>query len=146
MKTASIPGRIRNMGAIALFSSLLSAYAGVSLAADIAVKLSGGEEVPPVSTQAAGSGTITVNSDMSVAGKVSTTGVAGTMAHIHQAAPGKNGPVIIPLNKEGENNWVVPAGSKLTEAQYQAFKAGELYVNVHSAENKGGEVRGQLKP
>ena len=34
----------------------------------------------------------------------------------------------------------------LTDAQYEAFKAGNLYVNVHSAANKGGEIRGQLKP
>jgi hypothetical protein len=62
------------------------------------------------------------------------------------AAAGKNGPVIVPLAKSGEGTWSVPAGAKLTDAQYEAYKAGELYVNVHSAENKGGEIRGQLKP
>jgi hypothetical protein len=35
---------------------------------------------------------------------------------------------------------------KLTDAQYKAFKAGDLYVNVHSAQHQGGEIRGQLKP
>jgi hypothetical protein len=40
----------------------------------------------------------------------------------------------------------VPEGSKLTDEQYAAFKAGNLYVNVHSAEHKGGEIRTQLKP
>ena len=30
--------------------------------------------------------------------------------------------------------------------QLKAYKAGELYVNVHSAANPGGEVRAQLKP
>jgi hypothetical protein len=34
----------------------------------------------------------------------------------------------------------------LTDAQYEAFKAGNLYVNVHSDANKGGEIRGQLRP
>ena len=38
------------------------------------------------------------------------------------------------------------AGAKLTDAQYDSFKAGNLYVNVHSAANKGGEIRAQLKP
>ena len=36
-------------------------------------------------------------------------------------------------------------GAKLTEAQYESYKAGKLYVNVHSARNPGGEIRGQLK-
>jgi hypothetical protein len=54
--------------------------------------------------------------------------------------------VIIPLTKSGDGTWSVPAGAKLTDAQYAAFKAGDLYVNVHSAANKGGEIRGQLKP
>ena len=39
-----------------------------------------------------------------------------------------------------------PAGTKLTNAQYDAFKAGKLYVNVHSDAYKNGEIRGQLNP
>jgi hypothetical protein len=108
--------------------------------------LSGREEVPPVSTTASGTSTITVGADKSVSGTVTTTGVAGTAAHIHMAAMGQNGPVIVPLTKTSDNVWSVPAGTKLTDAQYDAFKAGNLYVNVHSAANKGGEIRAQLKP
>ena len=111
------------------------------------VTLSGAEEVPPVTTSASGSGTITVKDDKTVSGSVKTEGVAGTMAHIHMGKAGTNGPVIITLNKSSDGNtWSVPAGAKLTDAQYDAYKAGGLYVNVHSAANKGGEVRGQLKP
>jgi len=111
------------------------------------VKLSGSEEVPPVTTSASGSGTITVKDDKTVSGSVKTSGVAGSMAHIHIAPAGRNGPVIITLAKGSDGNtWSVPAGAKLTDAQYDAYKAGGLYVNVHSAANKGGEVRGQLKP
>ena len=110
------------------------------------VTLSGAQEVPPVTTGASGSGTITVGADKSVSGSVTTSGVAVTAAHIHVAAPDKNGPVIIPLTKTSDNTWSVPAGAKLTDAQYESYKAGDLYVNVHSAANKGGEVRGQLKP
>jgi CHRD domain len=40
----------------------------------------------------------------------------------------------------------IAAGAKLNDDQMKAFKAGELYVNVHSDANKGGEIRGQLKP
>jgi len=110
------------------------------------VTLSGSQEVPPVTTAASGSGTIIVNADKSVSGSVTTTGVAATAAHIHTGAPGQNGPVIIPLAKTGDGTWSVAAGAKLTDAQYDNYKAGNLYVNVHSAANKGGEIRGQMKP
>jgi hypothetical protein len=111
----------------------------------VSVKLSGAEEVPPVQTSGTGEGTIRVNADGAVEGSVKTTGVDGTMAHIHQGAKGQNGPVIIPLTKSGDT-YTVPAGAKLNEAQIKAFKEGGLYVNVHTAKNKGGEVRGQLTP
>jgi hypothetical protein len=125
------------------------AFAVISTAAfadQIKVTLSGDMEVPPVKTMASGGGTVTINPDMSVSGDITTTGVSGTMAHIHVGAAGKNGPVAITFTRNGDNGWSVPAGAKLTDAQYQAYKAGETYINVHSAENKGGEIRGQLKP
>ena len=111
----------------------------------VSVKLTGAEEVPPVQAAGSGEGTIRVNSDGAVEGSVKTTGVEGTMAHIHQGAKGQNGPVIIPLTKSGDT-YTVPAGAKLNDAQIKAFKEGSLYVNVHTAKNKGGEVRGQLTP
>ncbi|TMH79070.1 MAG: CHRD domain-containing protein [Betaproteobacteria bacterium] len=116
----------------------------IALGAALNVALSGANEVPPVKTAAAGKGTITVGDDGSVSGSVTTTGVQGLAAHIHTGAADKNGPVIIPLTKDGDT-YKVPAGAKLTPDQMKAFKAGELYVNVHSADNKGGEIRAQLK-
>ena len=110
------------------------------------VTLSGSQEVPPVQSAATGTGTITVKDDKSVSGSVMTKGVKGTMAHIHEAAPGQNGGVVIPLSKKGDNEWTVPADAKLNDAQYQAYKEGNLYVNVHSDAHKAGEIRGQLKP
>lgn len=111
----------------------------------VRVSLSGAQEVPPVTTSGSGSGRFTVGEDGSVKGSVTTQGVPGTMAHIHQGAKGQNGPVIVPLVKEGDT-YSTPPGAKLTPAQMQAFKAGNLYVNVHTAQNKGGEVRAQLTP
>jgi hypothetical protein len=127
-----------------LIAGLLAA--GASLAADMKLKLSGNQEVPPVQTQASGAGTITVNDDKSVSGSITTTGINATAAHIHEAAMGKNGPVIIPLEKKSDKEFAVPAGAKLSDTQYKAFKAGDLYVNVHSDAHKGGEIRAQLKP
>jgi len=110
------------------------------------VTLSGNQEVPPVSTAATGTGTIAVLMDRSVSGSVTTSGVAGAAAHIHLAAPGQNGPVIVPLNKTGDNVWSVPPAIRLNDAQYEAYRLGNLYVNVHSAANPSGEIRGQIKP
>ena len=133
--------------AAGLFALLaLAACAGMmSSGKTVDVRLTGAEEVPPVSVPGSGSGRITVAEDGSVSGSVSTTGVQGTMAHIHQGAKGQNGPVIVPLTKSGDT-YTVPAGAKLNPAQLSAFKAGNLYVNVHTDRNKGGEVRGQLQP
>jgi hypothetical protein len=115
-------------------------------AGDSKVSLTGKEEVPAVETTATGTGTITVGADKSISGSVTTKGVEGVAAHIHQAAAGKNGPPIVALEKTGDGVWSVPKGSKLTEEQVAAYKAGELYVNVHSAAHKGGEIRAQIKP
>jgi hypothetical protein len=114
-------------------------------ASSVKAHLTGAEEVPPVSTSAMGDASFSVSKDGSVKGSVTTTGVQGTAAHIHQGAKGQNGPVIVPLTKSGDT-YSAPDGAKLTEAQMSAFKAGNTYVNVHSAANKGGEIRAQLNP
>jgi hypothetical protein len=133
-------------GAAAGTLLLTAAALSTASAEDIAVSLTGDQEVPAVTTPATGTGTITIADDKSVSGSVKTTGITGIMAHIHEAPAGKNGPPIITLQKKGDDEWSVPAGAKLTDAQLEAFKAGNLYVNVHSAEHKGGEIRTQLKP
>lgn len=137
--------RLKVLAGSMLISSLLLG-SGIAMAADSEVMLSGAHEVPPVETQAKGQGTITVNDDMTVSGSVQTTGVDATMAHIHEGAEDKNGPIIITLEKEGSDEWKVPAGAKLSAEQYKSYKAGKLYVNVHSDAHKGGEIRDQLKP
>lgn len=111
----------------------------------IGVKLSGAEEVPPVSTPGSGSGSFRVAEDGTITGSVTTKDVQGTMAHIHRAPKGQNGPIIVPLDKNGDS-YSVPAGRKLTKEQLEDLKKGNLYVNVHTNANKGGEVRGQLQP
>ena len=89
---------------------------------------------------------MTIGDDGSVKGSITYSGVAATAAHIHTGAAGKNGPVIVPMTKSGDNGFTFAPGAKLSEDQMKAFKAGDLYINVHSAANPGGEIRGQLKP
>jgi hypothetical protein len=127
-------------------AAVLIASSGSVWAADLKVTLTGAEETPPVTTSATASGTITIAADKSVSGTLKTQGIDGTVAHIHVGAPGQSGPPIITLSKGADGVWSVPAGSKLTDEQFADFKAGKLYVNVHSAEHKAGEIRGQLKP
>ena len=135
----------RRFQSLALVGLLLAGL-GSALSADVTVKLTGAQEVPPVTTSATGSGTIVIKPDKSVSGSITTVGIQGTMAHIHLAAPGANGPPIITLVKTSETVWSVPEGAKLTDDQLKSFKDGNLYVNVHSAAHPGGEIRTQLKP
>ena len=117
---------------------------GSALAVEVKVTLTGANEVPPVTTSAGASGTFNIGDDGSVSGSIRTHDIAGTMAHIHKGAVGKNGPVVVKLEKDGDT-FKVPAGAKLDAEQLADFKAGDLYVNVHSEAHKGGEIRGQLK-
>lgn len=146
MNTFGTSNRFRLLPMLAVAAIALSGFSNLTYADELKITLSGDQEVPAVKTAATGSASVIIKADMTVTGKIATTGIAGTMAHIHQGAAGTNGPVIIPFTKNGDNGWTIPAGAKMTEAQYQAYKTGGLYINVHSAENKGGEIRGQLKP
>ncbi len=140
-KFLSISG-VRALIAAVAFGALCCS----ALAVDVKVTLTGAEETPPVTTSASGIAAISIGADKSVSGTIKTTGIDGTVAHIHVGAPGQAGPPIITLNKTADGVWSVPAGSRLTDEQYENFKAGQLYVNVHSAEHKSGEIRAQLKP
>jgi CHRD domain len=131
--------------ALVLGTCAVGTFSTAAVAADVKVTLTGDQEVPPVKSAGSGGGTIVIGNDKGISGSVSTTGISGTAAHIHEAAAGKNGPVIVPLTKDGDK-YSVPAGAKLTDAQFAAFQAGNLYVNVHTAANAGGEMRAQLKP
>ena len=119
--------------------------------------LTGSQEVPAVTTSASGSTDISVGESKcpaaesssncpTVYGTVMTSGMNGTAAHIHQGAPGQNGPAIVTLIKLDDNTWAVPSGTTLTPDQNAAYWAGMLYVNVHTNAHQGGEVRAQLKP
>jgi hypothetical protein len=110
--------------------------------------LSPGDEVPPAANSK-GSGTAEVRLDIKTnefTYKVSWNGLTGpaTMAHIHgPAAKGANAGVVVPF-PDAAGKMATEGKGKLTQAQYGDLAAGLYYVNVHTAQYPGGEVRGQL--
>jgi len=67
-----------------------------------------------------------------------------TAAHIHMGGMGVSGPVVVPLC--GPCTSPVKGTVTISNTLVAAFKKHDLYVNVHTDANKGGEVRAQLKP
>jgi len=111
--------------------------------------LSGAQENPPTPSTATGRGAVIVDPvTREITGGLSFSGLTPTVHHIHQAPSGNptaNGGVIVGLVlAPGGGVLTVPPNTILTEAQYAALLAGELYFNVHSAINPGGEIRGQI--
>jgi hypothetical protein len=101
-------------------------------------------EVPP--TQSSGTGTLTATYDTTskkLSWKGSYSGLTGpaTAAHFHEGEPGKNGGVVVPITP---NTSPFEGSATLTDAQAADLMAGKWYVNVHTAANKGGEIRGQV--
>lgn len=123
-----------------------AATPAAAMPAPVAMTLSAAQEVPPNPSAASGKSTIRIAPDKLVTGSIEVTGMTPTMAHIHEAAKGSNGPVIVPFVKSGENTFAPAPGAKLTDAQYASYLAGKLYINVHSATYPGGEIRLQLSP
>jgi hypothetical protein len=153
MKTSKKHVRIVWLAAVATL--LLSTGCSATRAADAAAPapatpvpatLTGAQESPPNTSTARGTSMIVIGADRQVTGSVQVTGMTPTMAHIHEAAKGANGPVIIPFIKTGDTSFAPPPGARLNDAQYASYKAGNLYINVHSAAYPGGEVRLQLWP
>ena len=142
----TLPQTHKRIAAVVWSSALAVIAACASMAAmSETLTLAGSNEVPPVTTTATGTAMVTIGADRSVKATVTAKDMTATASHIHMGAAGTNGPVIVPFTKTGDNAFGAAADAKLTEEQYAAYKAGTLYVNVHSAKSHGGEIRAQLK-
>jgi hypothetical protein len=108
-------------------------------------KLNAASEVPPKTSQGTGELTATLDtSTKELTYKLSFSGLTGpaTMAHFHgPAAAGANAGVAVPIPHPVSP---VEGHATLTAAQITDLEAGKWYVNVHTAANPGGELRGQV--
>ena len=106
--------------------------------------LTGGQEVPPVSTAAVGDAAFLINTDRTVTYVVNTTGITGTDAHVNNGAFGAEGSVLFDL----VGGPVVWSGTSpvLASTDLALLQLGQMYVNVASAANIDGEIRGQIIP
>jgi len=107
--------------------------------------MSGANEVPAVTTDGKGLGVFQLDqSQTSVKFKVLFYGLTSDIvgAHIHNAPVGVNGPVILDLDPFMFGNTI--EGFWEPGAMLDALLAGELYINIHTANNPGGEIRAQI--
>ncbi|HEY3794759.1 MAG TPA: CHRD domain-containing protein [Bradyrhizobium sp.] len=121
-------------------------FAGPAFAEKMKATLDGKSENPPNSS--AGKGTADIDYDAAtkkLSWKLTYSGLSGpaTAAHFHgPAEPGKNAGVAVAIPNAGTSP--VQGSATLTDAQAADLTAGKYYVNIHTAANPGGEIRGQV--
>lgn len=116
-----------------------------------AARMNGGQEVPAVSTNALGLGFFYLNDTRdTLCFEMTATGLSGAISgiHIHDGAAGTNGPVLVDMTTYVTGNRIkgTLSGSALTTSLIQKMFASELYLNLHTAANMNGEIRGQILP
>jgi hypothetical protein len=122
------------------------AFAGPACAQKFKATLDGKSEVP--ANTSAGTGSADLEYDAAskkLSWKVTYSGLSGpaTAAHFHgPAESGKNAGVAVAIPNAGSSP--VEGSATLTDAQAADLEAGKYYVNIHTAANPGGEIRGQV--
>jgi hypothetical protein len=128
--------------AIAMLAASSAFAEQVKMKAD----LSATQEVPPNTSQGKGNADITFDTaSKQLTWTVNYSGLSGpaTAAHFHgPAESGKNAGVAVPIPNQATSP--VTGSHTLTDAQANDLLAGRYYVNVHTAANPGGEIRGQV--
>ncbi|QEI08938.1 CHRD domain-containing protein [Pigmentiphaga aceris] len=110
--------------------------------------LSGMSEVPQVATQGMGEAEVWLNKQTNVLKwKVTYSGLSGpaTMGHFHgPAVAGVNAGVVVPFQNPVTSP--IEGQTTITAAQAKELTSGLWYINIHTAANRGGEIRGQVLP
>ncbi len=138
------------LAAVAVCALALSALSGAAIKTTTwTAGLSSGQEIPKqVVKNANAHGLFKATlSGTTLKWKLTYAKLTGkaTAAHIHMAAKGKAGDVLVPLCGAAPACKSGLSGSiTATAALRTAFKKHLLYVNVHTDKNPAGEIRGQL--
>jgi CHRD domain len=131
-----------------LLTAFLTAGAAQAATKVFKATLNGASEVPPTASTGTGTATATLNTaTRRLTWDVTYSSLSGPAmaAHIHgPAAAGENAGVVVPLT--GRLTSPIRGSTALSPAQVADLEAGKYYVNIHTAANKGGEIRGQLMP
>jgi glucose/arabinose dehydrogenase/plastocyanin len=125
-------------------TGLITIESGVTQ--DFMITLDGNQESPtPVVTAATGTGTATLDLVTNLlTWSISYTGLTPTAAHFHGAALAcANAGIQIALDISTNP---ITGSASLTATQAADLLAGRWYVNIHTAANPGGEIRGQVMP
>jgi hypothetical protein len=112
-------------------------------------RFTGDQEVPPVNTTATGVGTFFLNANRdSLCISITAIDLSGPIvgAHIHTGVAGTNGPVLVNFtdNINGNQIQATVTGEDLTSDLIASMLREELYFNIHTDANPGGEIRGQI--
>ena len=122
------------------------AFAGPAFAEKMKATLDGKSEVPANASAATGTADIDFDAaTKKLTWKLTYSGLSGpaTAAHFHgPAEAGKNAGVAVAIPNAGTSP--AEGSATLTDAQAADLMAGKYYVNVHTAANPGGEIRGQV--
>ncbi len=106
--------------------------------------LTGAQVAPANTSSATGTGVAVIDPATRIMkATIVMAGILGTEAHIHIAPPGIAGPIIFPMIEPVAGSGIWSTQATLTEAQFNGFKAGSYYFDVHSAAFPNGEVRAQ---
>jgi hypothetical protein len=134
------------LGATLIASAAVAKKPAAPTATRFSAALNIGQEKPhPKGTKLGASGRFTATLNGTVlTWRLTFKQLSGpaSAAHIHTGARGTAGPVLIPLC--GPCSSPASGTATLTSAQIADMKAGKLYVNVHTAKNPNGEIRGQI--
>jgi len=129
--------------ALSLLLCIALCATGASAQTTFRANLDGFQEVPPIpGTFAGGYALLTLNPAGTLSYEVRTFGLTATMAHIHKGAVGASGGVVFTL--AGGPTTYTGTTAVLTAGQEADLRAGLYYVNVHTAANPSGLIRGQV--